>query len=178
MRDGDFYPSALEKGLRSERALTLALAEMYVQGVSTRKVKMITEQLCGSAVSSSHVSRAAAQLDEVLQAWRQRPLGTYVYLFLDARYEHVRVDGQVRDAAVLIAAGVNLQGKRELLGVSVALSEQEADDDQEIAEEYRNVNITRLFYLQQLEREHGDQQGRAGVTTQHGTVMGIYRHQQ
>jgi putative transposase len=125
VRDGDFYPSALEKGLRSERALTLALAEMYVQGVSTRKVKMITEQLCGSAVSSSHVSRAAAQLDEVLQAWRQRPLGTYVYLFLDARYEHVRVDGQVRDAAVLIAAGVNLQGKRELLGVSVALSEQE-----------------------------------------------------
>jgi len=114
VRDGDFYPSALEKGLRSERALTLALAEMYVQGVST-----------GSAVSSSHVSRAAAQLDEVLSAWRQRPLGTYVYLFLDARYEHVRVDGQVHDAAVLIAAGVNLQGKRELLGVSVALSEQE-----------------------------------------------------
>ena len=125
VRDGDFYPSALEKGLRSERALTLALAEMYVQGVSTRKVKTITERLCGSAVSSSHVSRAAAQLDEVLEAWRQRSLGTYAYLFLDARYEHVRVDGQVRDAAVLIAAGINLQGKRELLGVSVALSEQE-----------------------------------------------------
>lgn len=125
VRDGSFYPGALEKGLRSERALTLALAEMYVQGVSTRKVQSITEQLCGSAVSSSHVSRAAAQLDEVLEAWRKRPLGTYVYLFLDARYEHVRVDGQVRDAAVLIAAGVNLQGQRELLGVSVALSEQE-----------------------------------------------------
>jgi transposase-like protein len=125
VRDGSFYPGALEKGLRSERALTLALAEMYVQGVSTRKVKLITEQLCGSAISSSHVSRAAAQMDEVLEAWRQRPLGTYVYLFLDARYEHVRVDGQVRDAAVLIAAGVNLQGKRELLGISVALSEQE-----------------------------------------------------
>ena len=125
VREGGFYPGALEKGLRSERALTLALAEMYVQGVSTRKVKAITEQLCGSEVSSSHVSRAAAQLDEVLKAWRNRPLGEYVYLYLDARYEKVRQDGQVRDAAVLIAAGVNQAGKREILGVSVALSEQE-----------------------------------------------------
>ena len=125
VREGGFYPGALEKGLRSERALTLAMAEMYVQGVSTRKVKAITEQLCGSEVSSSHVSRAAAQLDEVLKAWRNRPLGEYVYLYLDARYEKVRQDGQVRDAAVLIAAGVNWEGKREILGVSVALSEQE-----------------------------------------------------
>ncbi len=93
MREGDFYPDALEKGLRSERALTLALAEMYVQGVSTRKVRAITEQLCGTAISSSHVSRATKELDEGLQAWRERPLGTYLYLYLDARYEKVRQDG-------------------------------------------------------------------------------------
>jgi len=75
VREGGFYPSALEKGLRSERALTIALAEMYVQDVSTRKVKVITEQLCGLEVSSMQVSRAAAQLDEVLLQWRERPLG-------------------------------------------------------------------------------------------------------
>jgi transposase-like protein len=125
VREGDFYPEALEKGVRSERALTLALAEMYVQGVSTRKVKSITEKLCGTEISSSHVSRATSELDEVLKAWRNRTLGEYVYLYLDARYENVRQDGQVRDAAVLIAAGVNLAGKRDLLGISVALSEQE-----------------------------------------------------
>jgi putative transposase len=125
VREGDFYPGALEKGLRSERALTMTLAEMYVQGVSTRKVKAITEQLCGVSISSSQVSRAASQLDDVLEAWRNRPLGEYAYLYLDARYEKVRLDGQVRDAAVLIAAGVNWEGQREILGVSIALSEQE-----------------------------------------------------
>lgn len=125
VREGGFYPSALEKGLRSERALTLALAEMYVQGVSTRKVKAITEQLCGTEISSSHVSRATKELDEVLQAWRERPLGECIYLYLDARYEKVRQDGQVRDAAAFIAVGVSPDGKREILGVSVALSEQE-----------------------------------------------------
>lgn len=126
VREGGFFPQALEKGLRSERALTLALAEMYVQGVSTRKVTAIVEQLCGSAVSSSQVSRAAALLDEKLDAWRNRPLGEIVYLYLDARYERVRQDGQVRDAAVLIATGVDPTGHRQVLGVSVALSEQEA----------------------------------------------------
>jgi len=125
VRDGSFYPQALEKGLRSERALTLALAEMYVQGVSTRKVAAITEQLCGTAVSSAQVSRAAAQLDAVLNAWRTRPLGRCPYLYLDARYEKVRQDGQVRDAAVLVASGVDATGKRHILGVSVALSEHE-----------------------------------------------------
>lgn len=125
VREGGFYPQALEKGQRSERALTLTLAEMYVQGVSTRKVKAIVEQLCGSGVSSSTVSRAAAALDESLQAWRSRPLGEMVYLFLDALYEKVRQDGQIRDAAILIAAGVDRLGKRHLLGISVSLGEQE-----------------------------------------------------
>jgi putative transposase len=125
VREGGFYPQALEKGLRSERALTLALAEMYVQGVSTRKVKAITEQLCGCEVSSSQVSRASAQLDAVLEAWRQRPLGRTPYLYLDARYENVRQDGQVRDAAVLLAVGVEAQGQRRVLGLSLSLSEHE-----------------------------------------------------
>lgn len=125
VRDSNFYPESLEKGLRSERALTLSLAEMYVQGVSTRKVAAIVEQLCGTGVSSMQVSRAVARLDETLEAWRNRPLGEFPYVFLDARYEHIREDGQVRSTAVLIASGVNLKGKRKVLGVSVSLSEAE-----------------------------------------------------
>jgi len=123
VREGAFYPAALEKGMRSERALTLALAEMYVQGVSTRRVAAITEKLCGTAVSSAQVSRAAALLDEVLEAWRTQALGGTVYLYLDARYEKVRIDGQIQDAAILMAVGVGLDGKRRILGVSVSLSE-------------------------------------------------------
>jgi putative transposase len=125
VREGGFYPQALEKGLRSERALKLALAEMYIQGVSTRKVAAITQQLCGFDVSSSQVSQATAALDGQLQAWRERPIGQIKYLYLDAHYEKVRQDGQVRDAAVLKASGVNTEGKREVLGVSVSLSEAE-----------------------------------------------------
>ena len=125
VREGGFYPEALEKGLRSERALLLALAEMYVQGVSTRKVAAITERLCGTQVTAMQVSRAAQQLDEILETWRTRPLGEVVYLYLDARYEKVRQAGSVRDAAILIASGVKRDGKRSILGISVALSEAE-----------------------------------------------------
>jgi putative transposase len=125
VREGGFYPSALEKGLRSERALVTTLAEMYVQGVSTRKVKAITEELCGIEISAMQVSRAAAQLDEALQEWRERPLGDVSYLYVDARYEKVRDAGQVRDAAVLVATGITPKGERQVLGVSVSLSEHE-----------------------------------------------------
>jgi len=125
VREGGFYPSALEKGVRSERALVIALAEMYVQGVSTRKVKAITEELCGFEISATQVSRAAAQLDGVLQEWRERPLGEIRYLFVDALYEKVREAGQVRDAAVLVASGITPEGERQVLGVSVSLSEHE-----------------------------------------------------
>lgn len=120
-----FYPSALDKGVRSEQALKLALAEMYVQGVSTRKVAAIVEKLCGTSVSSTQVSRCAAQLDAELDAWRTRPLGLYPYLLLDARYEKVREGGRVIDCAVLIAVGIDQSGKRSILGVSAALSEAE-----------------------------------------------------
>jgi putative transposase len=124
-RGVEFYPSALEKGVRSERALKLAVAEMYVQGVSTRKVAAITEQLCGLEVTSSQVSRAAAVLDEELRKWRDRPLGETPYLILDARYEKVRHGGQVVSCAVLVAIGIDPEGKRSVLGVSVSLSEAE-----------------------------------------------------
>ena len=125
VREGGFYPSALEKGLRSERALTITLAEMYVHGASTRRVKAITEELCGVAISAIQVSRATAQLDEVLQEWRERPLGEKSYLYVDARYEKVREAGQVRDAAVLVASGITPEGERQILGVFVSLSEHE-----------------------------------------------------
>ena len=124
-RDGAFYPSSLERGLRSERALKIALAEMYVQGVSTRKVARITEELCGFEVSSSEVSRASAELDEQLSSWRGRELGAFPYVYLDARYEKVRYGGTVISVAVLLAVGVSLTGHREILGVSVELSEHE-----------------------------------------------------
>ena len=124
-RDVEFYPKSLERGVRSERALKLAVAEMYVQGVSTRKVTEITRELCGLDVSSSQVSRATKLLDEELEAWRTRPLGKLSYLILDARYEKVRHGGTVVDCAVLVAVGVLPNGKRTVLGVSAALSEAE-----------------------------------------------------
>jgi transposase-like protein len=120
-----FYPQSLERGLRSERALKLAIAEMYVQGVSTRKVAEITQAMCGVDVSSTSVSRAAQELDAEIDAWRRRPLGTVRFLVLDARYEKVRHGGSVIDCAVLIAKGVRPDGKRTILGVSVSLSEAE-----------------------------------------------------
>lgn len=126
VREGGFYPHALEKGIRSERALLLTLAEMYVQGVSTRKVSAITERLCGTQISASQVSRACKQLDDELEAWRTRPLGEVPYLYLDARYEKVRQAGNVQDAAILMACGVKRDGRRSILGISVSLSEAEA----------------------------------------------------
>lgn len=121
----DFYPSALERGVRSERALKLAIAEMYVQGVSTRKVTRILEQMCGLEITSTQVSRAATLLDEQLEQWRTRPLSEVPYLILDARYEKVRLHGTVISCAVLSAIGINPEGQRSVLGVSVALSEAE-----------------------------------------------------
>jgi putative transposase len=124
-RDCEFYPQSLERGLRSERALKVALAEMYVQGVSTRKVAKITRELCGFEISSSEVSRASKTLDDQLEAWRDRPLGQFAYVYMDARYEKVRHNGVIIDCAVLLAIGINPSGHREVLGVSVKLSEQE-----------------------------------------------------
>ena len=124
-RDVPFYPSALERGERSERALKLAIAEMYVQGVSTRKVAAVLKELCGSEVTSTQVSRASKLLDGELTQWRERPLSETPYLILDARYEKVRLDGKVVSCAVLVAIGILPSGKRSILGVSAKLSEAE-----------------------------------------------------
>ena len=115
----------MERGERSERALKLALAEMYVQGVSTRRVAAITRELCGTEVTSMQVSRAAELLDVELSAWRNRPLGRTPFVLLDARYEKVRHGGRVVDCALLVATAVTPDGKRTVLGVSVSFSEAE-----------------------------------------------------
>lgn len=125
VRGLSFYPQSLEKGCRSEKALKLAIAEMYVRGVSTRKVTEITEQLCGTEISATQVSRFAQILDEELEQFRRRDLGTYAVIWLDAHYEKVRVSGSVREVAILKAIGLSPFGKREILGVSISLSEAE-----------------------------------------------------
>jgi transposase-like protein len=121
----EFYPAALEKGVRSERALKVAIAEMYFKGVSTRKVTDVMRELCGLDVSSSQVSRAAKELDEELEAWRTRKIGQVTYLIVDARYEKVRHGGTVVDCAILTAIGVLPDGTRTVLGTSCSLSEAE-----------------------------------------------------
>ena len=127
VRNGGFYPSALEKGSRTEQAVNLACAEMYVQGVSTRKVITVLQSLLGPevAISSTQVSKAAANLDAGLAAWRERPLDETPYIILDARYERVREAGKIIDCAVLVAIGITADGRRRIIGVSVALSEAE-----------------------------------------------------
>jgi putative transposase len=124
-RGVEFYPSALERGVRSERALKLAVAEMYLQGVSTRKVTAVMEELCGLEVTGMQVSRAVQRLDEELRQWRERPLGEMEYLLLDARYEKVRLGGMVVSCALLVAVGITPEGQRTILGTSVSLSEAE-----------------------------------------------------
>ena len=123
--DVDFYPSSLERGCRSERALKLAIAEMYVKGISTRRVTDVLEKMCGLDISSTQVSRVARILDEELNRWRNRLLGEYPYLVLDAHYEKVRKNGSVLPCAVFTAVGVDADGRREIPGVSVSLSEAE-----------------------------------------------------
>lgn len=123
--DLEFFPSALEKGCRSERALKVAIAEMYVKGISTRKVNDVLEKLCGLQISSTQVSRVAGLLDEEISQWNSRPLAEVPYLVLDARYEKVRYAGSVVSCAVLMAAAVDTDGRRTILGTSVSLSEAE-----------------------------------------------------
>jgi len=121
-----YKPSMLESGSRVDRALKTAIAEMYLQGVSTRRVTKIMEQLCGLEVSSTQVSRLTAELDETFTQWRERPLPEIAHLIVDATYIKVRVEGSVRDCAVLTAIGVRREdGKRMILGVSAKLSEAE-----------------------------------------------------
>ena len=120
-RAGEFSTALFERFGRSEKALVSALAEMYVQGVSTRKVKAITEELCGHRFSASAISAINKGLDESLTRFARRRLTEpYPYLILDARYEKVREDGVIQSQAVLLAIGINWEGKRQLLGVELA----------------------------------------------------------
>jgi putative transposase len=120
-RAGRFSTELFDRYQRSEKALVSALAEMYVQGVSTRKVKAITEALCGHSFSASTISEATARLDEMLKAFFERRLAeAFPYLILDARYERVREGGVITSQAVLVAIGVDWEGRRQVLGVEVA----------------------------------------------------------
>lgn len=120
-REGKFSTEIFERYQRSEKALVSSLAEMYIQGVSTRKVKKITETLCGNEFSSSTVSRINAKLDDQLKAFHERKLEeTMPYLILDARYERVRENHVIRKRAVMIAIGINEEGRRTILGVELA----------------------------------------------------------
>jgi putative transposase len=128
-REGTFSTRLFSRYQRNEKALVLALMEMYVEGVSTRKVKDVTEELCGISFSKSLVSSLAGRLDAELQAWRSRPLEAeaYPYLFVDARYEKVRVGHRIVSQGVLIVSAVRApDGLREILGVEVAETESEA----------------------------------------------------
>jgi putative transposase len=120
-RQGHFSTQIFERYQRSEKALVSALAEMYIQGVSTRKVKAITEELCGHTFSASAISAVNKTLDESLERFAKRPLEeAFPYLVLDARYEKVRQDGVIRSQAVQIAIGINHEGRRQILAVDLA----------------------------------------------------------
>jgi len=125
-KDGSFSTKLFQRYQRSEKALVLALMEMVVQGVSTRRVKKITTELCGREFAKSTVSRLTKRLDEQVKAWDERPLeGGYPFLVLDAMHVKVRRQGGVRSTAVLLAVGINEEGQREILGLHMALSETE-----------------------------------------------------
>lgn len=125
-RNGEFSTALFERFQRSEKALVSALAEMYIQGVSTRKVKAITEELCGHSFSASAISAINKGLDEALTKFARRRLSEdYPYLILDARYEKVREDGVIQSQAVLVAIGINWEGKRQILGVELANRESQ-----------------------------------------------------
>ena len=128
VREGGFRPSVFERYQRSDRALVAAMQEMVVQGVSTRRVGTVLEQMAGFEVSATTVSRSMVELDEQIARWRGRRLDAcaWPYLIIDARYEKARVNGRVVSQAVLVAAGINEHGRREVLGLWSGDSESEA----------------------------------------------------
>jgi len=115
-RNGSFFPSCIERWQTSEQALMAAMAEMYVKGVATRKVSQVVEEMCGVEVSASTISNIVKAIDPKVEAFRNRPLGKYPYLIVDARFDKVRDGNRVESRAFLWAVGVNEQGQREVLG--------------------------------------------------------------
>jgi len=124
-RSGQFSSSIFDRYQRSEKAFMLAMTEMYLQGISTRKVTKVVEELCGTSVSASEISLLTRKLDTELAAWRSRPLDgqAYPYLIIDAHYEKVRREDRVRSTAVLWVIGVSNDGFREHLGLWTGNSE-------------------------------------------------------
>ena len=120
-----FYPKTLDKGARSERAIALAAAEMYVQGVSTRRVETVFRCLDIEHFSAEQVSNAAKLMDDELGRWRARKLGCVKVLFVDATYQKVRIDGVMHDMATFIVTGICADGHRSILAVDSALDEAE-----------------------------------------------------
>jgi putative transposase len=146
-RQGRFRTEVFERYQRSEKALVAAMMEMYLQGVSTRKVKTITEELCGHEFSSSTISRIVQQLDEELDKFARRRLEEpYPYLVLDARYEKVREEGAVRSQAVLIAIGINWEGRRNILAVELA-SRESASSWKELLTSLRQRSLSGVEFV-------------------------------
>ena len=127
LRGLGFYAQSIERGSRSEKAWKLAIAQMYLEGVSTRKVQGITEKLCGLEISLTQVSRLTQEFDESFTPFRNRPITEICYLYCDATYLKIRHNGTVIDMAILLAYGINPEGKRGILGTSASLSEAELD---------------------------------------------------
>lgn len=128
VREGNFNTELFQRYQRSEQALINCLQQMVIQGVSTRRVRKITEELCGLSFSRSQVSEISKQLDAEIQTWLNRPLeGQCPYVYVDARYERVRRDHRVESHAVLIAKGVNEDGQRDILGMDVCRGENETN---------------------------------------------------
>ena len=125
-REGEFSPDMWERYQRSEQAFVLALCEMVIQGVSTRKVEAITEVLCGAAFSKSQVSKLCLVLDPLVKTWRERPLGSFPFVLVDAIVVKIREEGRVRQCALLIACGIDEAGYRHVLGFALGDKESEA----------------------------------------------------
>jgi len=128
LRDGTFSTELFARYQRSEQALVLALMEMVLNGVSTRKVTQVTEELCGAEFSKSTVSDLCKQLDPIVKEWTMRPLHekAYPFLLVDALYMKVRERGRIRSRGILIATGINQDGYREILGLQIGDTESEA----------------------------------------------------
>jgi putative transposase len=124
-REGEFSSDLWERYQRSEQAFVLALCEMVLQGVSTRKVEAITQELCGASFSKSLVSKLCQALDPLVNQWREQPLGTFPFLLVDALVVKVREDGRVRQCSLLIATGIDQSGHRHLLGFALGDKESE-----------------------------------------------------
>jgi hypothetical protein len=164
-RSGRFSTELFERYQRSEKALVAALAEMYVQGVSTRKVKAITEELCGHSFSASAISDATARLDGMLTAFAERRLSeAYPYLILDARYERIREAGAIQSQAVLIAIGVDWEGRRPLRqaqGEGARRRTRQPREPLELARLPRRAQGARIIWrrVRRLGRSRGAQSG-------------------